>query len=101
MTLLQSALAHRTGGAAELAQRLLLRGGRAARPGRGGGGWGAHHVDPAALALLDTAKSGVYRVVGAFGPVLSGVLANAKAAPAFGSAATAGAVLAGFLEQEE
>jgi hypothetical protein len=90
------------GGLPALAGALLrLVGAGAAPPGQG---VAAASVDGAALALLDVAKTCVYRVTTTFGPVLRGPVREAAAAAARrGTPGAAGAAeaLDGFLRMEE
>lgn len=82
---------------ASAAARLLQRitsGGSAA-----GAGGPQQHVDAAACALLDTAKTCTYRLTNTYGEVLMSVAA--KQPPLVGTAAEAQALLASFLAHQE
>jgi hypothetical protein len=58
-----------------------------------------HHVDAAAVALLDVAQTCVYRITNTYGAVLGSVVAQVP--PLVGTAADAVALLNSFLAYEQ
>jgi hypothetical protein len=58
-----------------------------------------HHVDAAALALLDVSQTCVYRITNTYGAVLSSVVAQAR--PLVGTSADAVALLDSFLAHQQ
>jgi hypothetical protein len=80
--------------AAHLLQRITSSGSAGARSGAP-----QQHVDAAACALLDTAKTCTYRLTNTYGEVLASVVAKHK--PLVGTAAEAQALLASFLAHQE
>lgn len=58
-----------------------------------------HHVDLAALALLDVAQTCVYRITATYGAVLGSVVAGA--APVVGTASESCTLLQTFLDYEQ
>lgn len=71
------------------------------RPNAEGGSDAAvqHHVDAAALALLDVAQTSVYRITNTYGAVLSSVVAQTR--PLVGTTADAQALLESFLSYQQ
>lgn len=58
-----------------------------------------HHVDAAALALLDVAQTCVYRITNTYGAVLGSVVAQGR--PLVGTTADAQALLQSFLDYQQ
>lgn len=91
---LQSSIPVRPASAAARLLQRITSGGSAA-----GAGGPQQHVDAAACALLDTAKTCTYRLTNTYGEVLMSVAA--KQPPLVGTAAEAQALLASFLAHQE
>jgi hypothetical protein len=95
---LQSATPQRPASAlARRLQQLGIGGGSSS----GFSGEGLQHVDAAAWALLDTAKSAVYKVTQTFGDVLEVMLRKAGKKPPVGSLAESIDLLGSFLDEEQ
>jgi hypothetical protein len=84
---------------ASAAARLLQRITSGGSAGAAASGGPQQHVDAAACALLDVAKTCTYRLTNTYGEVLMSVVAQQK--PLVGSVAKAQALLASFLEHAE
>lgn len=81
------------------AARLVQRITNSSSGGAGSEGAPQQHVDAATCALLDTAKTCMYRITSTYQDVLTSVVAKSK--PLVGSSAEAQALLASFLANQE
>jgi hypothetical protein len=84
---------------ASAAARLLQRLTSGGCTGTYANGGAQQHVDAAACALLDTAKTCTYRLTNTYGEVLASVVVKHK--PLVGTVGEAQALLASFLAHQE